>query len=139
MPRPSPRLPPVTRTLAILAHQLSAGVISSAATNLTLLRGFVRRQFCAAKCKNILFQRVAVGAGLANRLVQHNVGHDDCAGDRIAPTRPTSDIFTAACLLMICSTSSGWHFQAADIDDAAAPADKIIAAVATRPRHLRYR
>src|SRR6185437_11715380 len=133
MASPSPRLAPVTSTLARLRSSIHP--CSTAPRQLAGCgdgkrghdadggRNLVPRQRVAAELENLILDVSLVFGALARRL-QHHIGDDDCAGERAAlwphqrhahlrmPVDHSLDFF-------------GVNLQTADIDDATPPPDEI--------------
>src|SRR6516225_9066240 len=130
MARPTPRLPPVITTLSI-AGELSGFGDVERRHDADRGRNLMGRELVAAGAEDLLPDAAIIVAGKLRRSLvrQDHIGHDDGARDRIAPRlderhpHPLLAVDDGLDLL-------GMDLEAADIDDAAAPADEIIAIAA---------
>src|SRR5262249_12793683 len=85
MPRPSPRLPPVTMTLRIVARQLAARGERERRDKADGGRHLVARELTDAHFDDLAPQALGVRAVVAvEMLAQHDVGDHHRPGDRIA-------------------------------------------------------
>src|SRR5271170_5065081 len=83
IPRPKPRLPPVTITLRMATNQLSGFGHSQAGHYIDYRGNFVRRERLAAKQQDFVLEFRNGVSGGARGCVQDHVGHDKRAGDWI--------------------------------------------------------
>src|SRR5579883_1869614 len=125
MPRPRPRLAPVMTTLGIGPPQFAAAAHLQPGDEAELGRDLVARQPVPAGFEDVLGKRGVGGdAGGGD-----DVGDDDGAGDR-ALARPHQRHAHRRMAVERGLDLLGMHLLAADIDDAAAPPDEMVAAVA---------
>src|SRR6266853_1026721 len=127
MPRPSPRLPPVTMTLRIRPGELAGGGNVERGHEMDDRRYFVPRQGLATGIENLVFQ--SLGLGYAGRGLDHDIGDDDGPGDR-ALARLDQRHADRGMAVDHRLDLFGVDLEAADIDDPAAAADEMVAAVA---------
>src|SRR5580693_1753729 len=133
MPRPSPRLAPVTRTvravLAIAPRQFAGRADVEHGHDRDGRRDFVARQRVAAKLQYVVLDLLLLAARARAIGFQHDVGNHDRAGNRalLRPHQrhshlwmPVDDRFDLL----------GVNLQSADIDDAAAAAGEDVAIAA---------
>src|SRR3984957_8173295 len=83
MPRPSPRLPPVTMTLRMGADQLSRFCHREVRHKIDRGWNLVLCQFAAAKLKDLALQHGHVAIGRLWRRLQHHIRHHQSADDRV--------------------------------------------------------
>src|SRR5579884_307466 len=126
MPRPRPRLPPVTSTLRIGAGQLAGGADRERIDELYRRWHLVWRQMAAAGVEDRGAQRVA-RAFLGG--AEHHLGGDDGTGERVL-ARLDERHAHGGVAVDDGFDLLGMHLVAADIDDAAAPAGEIAALAA---------
>src|SRR6058998_634953 len=124
MPRPRPRLPPVTTTLRMLANHL-AGRADVERRHEANRRGhLVRGEPLVAEAKN-------VGLVVRRRLaVDDDVGDDERSGDRAAP-RPDAGHADGRVTGDHRLDLLGVHLLAADVDDAAPTTEEVVALTAS--------
>src|ERR1043166_8543324 len=135
MPRPSPRLPPVTMTLRIVPRQLAAGRERQRRDEADGGGHFVPRELPDAQFDDFPPQALGVGSVVAvEMLAQYHVGNHDRPGDRVAarvhqrkPYRRMAVDHRLYFLRM--------DLETAYVDDAPAPADEIIT-LATQLHHV---
>src|SRR5207302_9523760 len=126
MPRPSPRLAPVTRTLRIPAHDLSCRGNRQRRNKVDRRRHLVPGKRCATVLKDRVLESLAASVRSAGFSDQNHVSDDERARDgvllgthlRSAHLRVRID--HRLDLLRV-------HLLAADIDDAVPSADEVIA------------
>src|ERR1700704_5317706 len=129
MPRPSPRLPPVTRTLRISAHDLACRSNGQRRNKVDRRRDLVPGKCCATVLKDRVLESLAASVRGAGFSVQNHVSDDERAHDgvllgphlRYAHLRVRID--HRFDLLRV-------HLLAADVDDAVPSADEVIALTA---------
>src|SRR5690348_13543490 len=88
MPRPSPRLPPVTMTLAIAPDQFPGGGDVEGGNDPNHRRHLVRSKAAAAELPYPLLERLGVAAltpGVAREAGGDDIGNDDGADERAVP------------------------------------------------------
>src|SRR6267143_1406726 len=129
MPRPSPRLPPVTRTLRIPAHDLTCRGNGQGRNKVDRRRDLVPGKRRAAVLEDRVLESLAARVCGAGFSVQHHVSDDERSHDgvllgphlRNAHLRVRID--HRFDLLRV-------HLLAADVDDAIPSADEVIALTA---------
>src|SRR5580692_12282772 len=133
MPRPSPRLAPVTRTvravLAIAPRQFSGCADVERRHDRDGSGDFVARQRVAAKLQYVVLDLLLLAAGTRAIGFQHDVGNHDRAGDRalLWPHQRHSHLWMPVDHRL---DLLGMNLQSTDIDDAAAAAGKNVAIAA---------
>src|SRR5437660_3164688 len=127
MARPSPRLPPVTRTLRIVPHQLAGRSDVQGRDDGDRGRNLVRRQRVATMLQDLLLEAGGSSVDGVGPRGQHHVGHDQGAQERVVsrpdPRHPHPWVAIDHRLDLF-----GMDFQAAHVDDATPSADEVIAA-----------
>src|SRR5437588_13025870 len=123
-----PRLPPVTTTLRILSHQFAGCADLQGCDEAYRRRHFVLGQCVATGLHDRALElRRAVGCtSVTGLLLQHDVGDHNRPGDRIFP-RPDERHADLRVTIDYRLDLFVMHLQAADIDDAAAAPDEIVA------------
>ena len=120
--KPRPRLPPVTRMLR-MPGQLPGGGHGERRHKPDRRRHFPGRELITAHRANFFTE--FCGIALHGTLRQHDVGRDDRAHDRTAPTLHQRHAY---CRMTVDDGLDlfGIHLLAADVDDAAAAAEEEI-------------
>src|SRR5664279_3390110 len=119
-----PRLPPVTRTLRIVPRQLSGRRDVELIDEAEHRRHLVRGERGAAIGEDFTANGIAADSVAASG--ENDLGHHDAAGDRAfarsGPRHPHLGMAVDDRLDLL-----GMNLESPDIDDAAAPTDKIVA------------
>src|ERR1700761_1042562 len=119
-----PRLPPVTRTLCIGACELSGRRDVELVDELDHGRHLVRREACATIRDDASFDVVAPVR--VKPIRKHDIGNHDGAGDRALARLDARHPYRVVAVDHRFDLF-GMNLEAADIDDAAAASDEMIA------------
>src|SRR5207248_7793370 len=125
MASPIPRLPPVTRTLRILARQFAAGACFDRSNEADHRRYYVGCEACPAERHDLRLHPIRI----AVPVLENHIGNDDRADDRALAC---PDARQADTLVTVDHRFDflGMYLEAADIDDAAAASGEMATAAA---------
>src|SRR5271155_5349211 len=133
MPRPNPRLPPVTMTLAIATSQFAGSGDVERRYDPNRHRNLVRGQTTPAEAEYSGFERRGFFdhvSGIAFEARGYDIGNDDRPSDRIFPRFDDRHLH-ARMAVDYGFDLLGMDLATADIDDSAFSADEIVSIAVT--------